>query len=628
MKATGKSEGRRLVWSIAAAVVVAGAGAVWAYGQEAAQPAEETKALAASDAGTEPSADPKPAGEAAAADADGDLITVKFQDVELSSVLKLWAEQRQLNLMAGKDVQGKVTAELYGVTLDEALHAVLDVNGYAFRRDGKFIFIYTKQQLEELKVKEAKTDTRVFHLNFINVDDARQIIQPALSEKAKVAGTSRAAEGIPSGGTAVGGDSLSAQDVLVVTDYVDNLKQVEHILGLLDVRPKQVLVEATILEVTLQDDCSLGIDFNVLAGIDFRGLTPATGYDVLNPNSTVMNAGLAAGTVDIPYGRTGTTGFATPGTGFQVGVMTSEVSVFVQALETVSDVNILSNPKVLALNKQRAEVIVGRRLGYRTTTVTQTTAVETVEFLDTGTQLQFRPFVSNDGFVRMEIHPEVSNGSIDGLGLPSETTTEVTCNVMVRDGHTIVIGGLFDENTQIDKSQVPGLGNLPLVGALFRQDHQATTRREIIVLLTPHIVDHGEAEAEGRELLDVVEQTMSGLRSRFPLYTREKLTQLHVSEAEKFYNKYLETNSVQDRGLALWNLKLARHVAPNNRQVRELIDKLETEQGVARPRLQSESVLWRRLNQSGMLDGLPPVPARSGEAAESPQPNEIAKPQD
>ncbi|MBN2584341.1 MAG: hypothetical protein JXL80_14870 [Planctomycetes bacterium] len=558
---------------------------------------------------------------------DGEPITLNVKDADLSSVLKLWAKQRELNIMAGKDVQGKVTADLYGVTLDEALHAVLDVNGYAFRREGKFIYIYTKQQLEEMKIKEAKTDTRIFRLNFINVDDARQIIQPALSEKAKVATTSRAAEGIPSGGDAVGGDSLSVQDVLVVTDYVDNLTQVEKILGMLDVRPKQVLVEATILEVTLQDDCSLGVDFNVLAGIDFSNLVPGTGYNVLNPNNTVTTAGLATGVEGMPFGRVGTTGFASPGTGFQVGIMTNEVSVFVQALETVSDVNVLSNPKVLALNKQRAEVIVGRRLGYRTTTVTQTTAVETVEFLDTGTQLQFRPFVSDDGFIRMEIHPEVSNGSIDGLGLPSETTTEVTCNVMVRDGHTIVIGGLFDENTQIDKSQVPGIGDIPVVGALFRQDHQATTRREIVVLLTPHIVDHGAANAEGREALDYIDATISGLRSRFPIYTREKLTQLHVAQAEKFYNKYLETNSLADRALALWNLKLARHVAPNNREVKDLIDKLQTEQGEARPRLQSESVLWRRMKQGGMLDGLPAVPPQTTAPAAGPETNKNAQPE-
>ena len=555
--------------------------------------------------------------------AQGEPISLNVRDADLSSVLKLWAEQRKLNIMAGKDVTGKVTADLYGVTLDEALNAVLDVNGYGYRQEGNFIYIYTKQQLAEMKLQEAVTEMRVYQLNYINVDDARQIIQPALSAKAKVATTSRAAEGIPSGGDTVGGDSISGRDALVITDYVENLDKVQMILKVLDVRPKQVLIEATILEVTLQDDCSLGIDFNVLAGVDFKDLVPAAGYNVLNPNATATTAGLAGFRPDIPWGRTGTTGFATPGTGFNIGVMTNEVSFFVHALETVSDVNVLSNPKVLALNKQRAEVIVGRRLGYRTTTVTQTSAVETVEFLDTGTQLQFRPFISDDGFIRMEIHPEVSNGSIDGLGLPSETTTEVTCNVMVRDGHTIVIGGLFDESTQIDKSQVPGLGDIPIIGALFRQDHQSTTRREIIVLLTPRIVDHGLANAEGKELLDHVEKTITGLRSRFPIYTREKLTQLHVSEAEKFYNRYLETNSACDRGLALWNLKLARHVAPNNQIVDRLIDKLETEQGLMRPRLQSESVLWKRLRQGGMLDNLPPrgggMPGEKGKTEESKQ---------
>ena len=536
----------------------------------------------------------------------GEPITLNVKDADLSSVLKLWAEQRKLNIMAGKDVTGKVTADLYGVTLDEALRAVLEVNGYGYLQKGNFIYIYTKEQLAEMKLKEAAVETRIYQLNYINVDDARQIIQPALSDKAKVATTSRASEGIPSGGDTVGGDSISGRDALVISDYVENLEKVEIILKTLNVRPKQVLVEATILEVTLQDDSSLGINFNVLAGVDFQDLVPLTGYDILNPNSTVNGGTLNGFGPNIPWGRTGTTGFATPGTGLNIGVMTKEVSFFIQALETVSDVNVLSNPKVLALNKQRAEVIVGRRLGYRTTTVTQTSAVETVEFLDTGTQLQFRPFISDDGYIRMEIHPKVSNGMIDGLGLPSETTTEVTCNVMVRDGYTIVIGGLFDENTQIDKSQVPGLGDIPIVGALFRQDHQSTTRREIVVLLTPRIVDHGLANAEGQQMMERIENTVTGLRSRFPIYTREKLTQLYVSQAEKFYNRYLETNSGGDRGLALWNLKLARHVAPNNQVVHSLIDKLEVEGDVIRPRLQSESVLWKRLRQGGMLDNLPP----------------------
>ncbi|MCX5672471.1 MAG: hypothetical protein NTU94_14230 [Planctomycetota bacterium] len=90
----------------------------------------------------------------------------------------------------------------------------------------------------------------------------------------------------------------------------------------------------------------------------------------------------------------------------------------------------------------------GQRLGYKTTTTTETTTVQTIEFLDSGTQLIFRPFISDDGYVRMEIHPKISKGLVDpATGLPSETTTEVTCNIMVKDGHTVVIGGLFRETT-------------------------------------------------------------------------------------------------------------------------------------------------------------------------------------
>ncbi|NIA22094.1 MAG: hypothetical protein GWP05_09080, partial [Anaerolineaceae bacterium] len=162
------------------------------------------------------------AADAAAADkaSQGEPITLNVKDADLSSVLKLWAEQRKLNIMAGKDVTGKVTADLYGVTLDEALRAVLEVNGYGYLQKGNFIYIYTKEQLAEMKLKEAAVETRIYQLNYINVDDARQIIQPALSDKAKVATTSRASEGIPSGGDTVGGDSISGRDALVISDYV------------------------------------------------------------------------------------------------------------------------------------------------------------------------------------------------------------------------------------------------------------------------------------------------------------------------------------------------------------------------------------------------------------------------
>src|SRR5690606_22423310 len=111
--------------------------------------------------------------------------------------------------------------------------------------------------------------------------------------------------------------------------------------------------------------------------------------------------------------------------------------------------------------------LVGREDGYLTTTTTDTTTVQTVQFLRTGTRLVFRPYIGDDGYIRLEVHPEDSDGQVVA-GLPSKTTTEVTTNVLVKDGHTVVIGGLFRESDSRTRSQVPGLGELPIVGALFR----------------------------------------------------------------------------------------------------------------------------------------------------------------
>src|SRR4029453_880777 len=142
--------------------------------------------------------------------------------------------------------------------------------------------------------------------------------------------------------------------------------------------------------------------------------------------------------------------------------------------------------------KMRGEVLVGREDGYLTTTVTDSSAVQTVEFLKTGTRLIFRPYVGDDGYIRMEVHPEDSDGKVVS-GLPQKTTTEVTTNVMVKDGHTVVIGGLFRESSLTTRSQIPGLGDIPILGVLFRAQEDQTAREEIIILLTPHIVKDDSA---------------------------------------------------------------------------------------------------------------------------------------
>src|SRR5687767_8262756 len=199
------------------------------------------------------------------------------------------------------------------------------------------------------------------------------MIKPVLSSDGQVALTTPALSGIESGAKDVGGNSHSTDDILVVSDFPENLDRVRAIVREIDRRPQQVLIEATILRASLTEDNALGVDFNIIGGVDFTSITSSNGQ--------IVNANLPTGTVagDDTVTSVGTgNAFSSPiAGGLKVGVVTDNLSVFLAALEGVTDTTVLANPKVLALNKQKGEVIVGRKDGYLTTTLTDTTSTQT-----------------------------------------------------------------------------------------------------------------------------------------------------------------------------------------------------------------------------------------------------------
>ena len=499
-------------------------------------------------------------------------ITLHAKDEDLTKVLETLSRLNEVNIVASKSVKGKISADLYKVTVDEVLDAICRSNDLRWVREKGFIYVHTPAELEAIQQNDSRLVTEVFQLNYLTSEEALKLIQPILSKKATTAVNTASEVGIASGSAAVGGNSYPLQDCVVVRDFPENVEEVRKTLKKMDQRPRLVMVEATILQVQLTDTTSLGINFNTLAGVDFRDLA-------INTEPTTAPATITTAAAATPratqheWGQVYTQGFAAPGTGLNIGVVTNNISIFINALEEVTDTVILSNPKVLTLNKQRAEVMVGERLGYRTTTFTETQAYETIEFLDSGTQLVFRPFVSDDGYVRMEVHPEVSHGDIVN-NLPQEATTEVTCNVMIKDGHTLVIGGLFDETSSIGRTQVPALGNIPLMGWLFRSREDATTRHEIIVLLTPHIIEEEEAYALGDQMRDDADRRALGIREGFGLLTRERLTVAYLQEADKAWRKYEEGGTWLDREWAWWHTALALNVAPNNLKAMRLKDEI------------------------------------------------------
>ncbi|MGE4198800.1 MAG: hypothetical protein AB7G11_16960, partial [Phycisphaerales bacterium] len=246
---------------------------------------------------------------------------------------------------------------------------------------------------------------------------------------------------------------------------------------------------------------------------------------------------------------------------FKVGIIADDISIFLKLLDQVTNTTILSNPKILALNRQPSRVLVGRRVGYLSTTSTDTSTTQTVEFLDTGTQLYFRPFVSADNEIRMELKPQVSEAIIreatDATGaavsIPDEVTQGLTTNVLVHDGQTIVLGGLFRESTQYGRRQVPGLGDIPLIGAAFRGQDDESQRSEIIFMITPTIVSDSLINKSADRAMADSERLRAGARQGLLPWSQERMTSALNVEAERYAREgnFCQAAACIQRSLAL-----------------------------------------------------------------------------
>lgn len=502
--------------------------------------------------------------------------------------LRQLASQSKRNIISTRAVEGDVTFDLYDVTLEEALNAIMVATGLTYIDQEGFIYVMTPDEKDEIIKSSMPRKTEVFTLYYLTAEDAQLLVQPALSDTAVITATPAAQTGIAASAENTGGDEHAAENLLVVTDYEANLKEVHRLLKNIDVRPKQVLIEATILSAQLDEDEALGVNMSILFNQSFTSLiNPAeTPLDFLtqggdaNLGSGANIANAAPQNLNDPMGGFNsqlTGNFPSDRPAVSIGVLTDNVSAFIEAIEAIRDVTVIANPKLMIVNKQRGEILIGQRDGYLTTTVTETTAVQTVEFLESGTRLLVRPFVGRDGVIRMEIHPEDSDGEVVQVGtgtdapvLPNLRTTQVTSNIMVRDGRTIVIGGLFRDSITLDRQQLPGVGDVPVVGNAFRSTADSVERREIIILITPHIIDFPSAEAVSERLRDDVERYRIGARRGLQWWSRARM-------AENYYHWARRDMAKGNKDGAMWNVDMALTADPHYMDAIRLKEKLTGE---------------------------------------------------
>ena len=412
-------------------------------------------------------------------DEGDDKLRVTVQNSDIRAVLELLSQEGNLNILTSKSVTGNVSASLTGVDVESALAAILKSTGFIARREGDYIYVGTAEDFLLMDQSLDSLQTRIYRPNYIRAAELNALISPLLTTGlGKVTVSIPSQIDLPASQTQTGGDMNAGTDVVIVKDYERVLLQIDQLIHEVDCRPRQVLIDAMIISVKLNDENKFGINWQVLKDKSHVKLGLGT------PPADLQGVGFAGG-------------------GLTFGLVDSTVTNLVTALESIGETNVVASPRLLCLNKQRAEIQIGSSLGYVSTTVTETSSTQAIQFLDVGTLLRLRPHISGDGTIRMEVHPELSTGTVDvqqGLTLPNKQVTQVTTNVMCQNGSTVIIGGLIREDLQTDIDQIPILGNMPVLGALFRQTTGKVDRQEILVLITPRLIDEPTLSHEGAKL--------------------------------------------------------------------------------------------------------------------------------
>lgn len=372
-------------------------------------------------------------------------ISLDVRDADVRDLLDALASNHGLNVVYGPDTHAKISIHLENVSLPVAVDAIVRAGGLtSFRREG---ILYVLRATDEASTR---VEARSFELQFADLTQARELVSGLLGPSGKLS-------------------SYAYGRTLVVWDEPQRLEQIAALVAATDRKPRQVMIEARILEVTLSDDMALGVNW-----------------------TEVLNEGKLAS-------RLSQDGFANNPTGARAGFFATlrrgDLRALLEALETRTRVRALANPKVLGLDNRTAEIIIGGRLGYFVTTSTASATLQSVQFIEVGTQLKLTPHIAADGSVLMDVHPEVSDGEIVN-GLPRENTTEATTTVLVQAGETLFLGGLIRDKTTRTRTAVPILGRIPLLGWLFGRTTDTHEKSEIVVLITPLLAEDAMPPSE------------------------------------------------------------------------------------------------------------------------------------
>lgn len=424
----------------------------------------------------------------------GRRVDLDFNGADIQNILRLLAEVGGVNIISGDDVSGTVTVRMMNVPWDQALQIVLEAKGLGMERHENLIRVAPNSVLEREREMEisrrrqavelAPVETRLVPISYAKAEDMVARVRETLTTRGTV--------------------SLDARtNTMIVRDVAASIDNVERLVQALDTQTPQVLVEARIVEASSNFFRDIGIQWggdvtmNSLTG-NPTGLAFPYNLGVAGGSAGGSTAGLS------PFGGAANPNYAVnlpaaagAGTGGALGISMGSISglvnvaVRLSAAESSGVVRIVSSPRILTLDNQQAKISTGTSIPF----VSASAQGTQVQFQEARLELTVTPHVTNDGSVLMKVN--VSRNEADLIrtvqGQPYILRREADTNLLVQDGHTAVIGGIYTRQTGRNTNQVPFFGDIPILGALFQNRTTRDERTEMLIFLTPKIVNRAES---------------------------------------------------------------------------------------------------------------------------------------
>jgi type IV pilus assembly protein PilQ len=402
--------------------------------------------------------------------------SLEFREVDIKDILRQLAKQYNLNIVFSESVKGLVTVQLNNVSIEQALDSIVTINGFAYNKKENVYKVTTQEEVD----REGK-QTKLFRLNNADALKLKDTLTKVLGPEGSIEADSRS-------------------NAVVVTDSLSVINKIDKMIPALDEITPQVLIEAKLVETSLTDTEKLGIDWTTTMKVSgakrpitvpFDPKGKAQWTNAVAPSSVPASTDFPSAYA-FPYAVKGD---------FVLGTLDfTGLTAVLDFLKSRNNTKLIASPRILTVNNQKATINVGKVIPVATYERNETSGAWEItgwEQLNVGINLEVTPQISPDGHIKLKLKPEVSNsaGSIgDGINeRPIIATRKAETEVQIKDGQTIVIGGLVKEKESKTETKVPLLGDIPFLGKLFRRtelgsDEEPQEKTDLLIFVTAHII--------------------------------------------------------------------------------------------------------------------------------------------